>query len=300
MEKVLTQYSDRLLSFVLNSQLNTLPTPNNLRLWGSAKNLSCGLCGKSDSVTFGHIMGGCPWVLNVENKTSPNEDRYTWRHNNVLRVLCNAIIHKVQQCNADNHKNTISSIQFVKEKASATTINTAKTQSKRKTFYGDLAGANDWTVFFELPELKELSIIHFPQDICQTKKQVDAFVISQSRKICLVGPEFTVPIEERIAFWNEKKTGKYEKMIADHGSPSWKLKCIVAEVGCRGYIPPSFRKALQHFGFTSKELKKLVDECSLVSRRSSYYIWLNRFHQSFIPFQMVPIDTAAYKSIAVV
>ena len=46
-KKVLTQYSDRLLSFVLimNSQLNTLPTPNNLRLWGSAKNLTCGFCG---------------------------------------------------------------------------------------------------------------------------------------------------------------------------------------------------------------------------------------------------------------
>ena len=82
----------------------------------------------------------------------------------------------------------------MKEKASATTINTAKTQSKRKTFYGDLAGANDWTVFFELPELKEFSIKHFPQDICQTKKEVDAFVISQSRKICLVGPELTVQL----------------------------------------------------------------------------------------------------------
>ena len=31
-KKVMAQYSDRLLSFVLNSQLNTLPTPNNLRL----------------------------------------------------------------------------------------------------------------------------------------------------------------------------------------------------------------------------------------------------------------------------
>ena len=125
-KKVLPQYSDRLLSFVLNSQLNTLPTPNNLRLWGSAKNLSCGLCGKSDSVTFGHIMGGCPWVLNVENKTSLNEDRYTWQHNNALRVLCNAIIHNVQQCNADNHKTSISGIQFVKEKAFTATKNTAK------------------------------------------------------------------------------------------------------------------------------------------------------------------------------
>ena len=52
--------------------------------------------------------------------------------------------------------------------------------------------------------------------------------------------------------------------------------------------------------FTSKELKNLVDECSLVSRRSSYYIWLNRFHQTFIPFQMVQIDLDAYQSIAVV
>ena len=69
-KKVLTQYLDRLLSFVLNSQLNTLPTPNNLQLWGSAKNLSCD--GKSDSVTFGHNMDGCPWVLNLENKTTPN------------------------------------------------------------------------------------------------------------------------------------------------------------------------------------------------------------------------------------
>ena len=58
---------------------------------------------------------------------------------------------------------------------------------------------------FTSKELKTFSIKHFPQDICQTKKQVDAFVISQSRKICLVGPELTVPIEERIAFWNEKK-----------------------------------------------------------------------------------------------
>ena len=166
--------------------------------------------------------------------------------------------------------------------------------------YGDLATSNDWTVFFELPEPRAFSIKYSPQDICQTTKQVDAFVITRSRKICFVSPERTVPFEERIAFWNQKKTGKYEKMIADHGSPRWKLNCIVAEVGCRGYIPRSFRKALQFFGFTSKELKALVDECSLVSRRLSYYIWLNLFHQTFIPFQMVEVDFESYQYIAVV
>ena len=79
----------------------------------------------------------------------------------------------------------------------------------KKTLYGDLATSNDWTVLFELPELKEFSIKHFPQDICQTTKQVHAFVISRSRKIFFVGPELTVPIEERIAFWNKEKTAKY-------------------------------------------------------------------------------------------
>ena len=107
-------------------------------------------------------------------------------------------------------------------------------------------------------------------------------------------------LKRELPFGTRKKTGKYEKMIADHGSPSWKLKFIVAEVGCRGYIPPSFRKALQLFGFTSKELKALVDECSLVSRRSSYYIWLKLFHQTFIPFQMVQVDIESYQSIVVV
>ena len=38
----------------------------------------------------------------------------------------------------------------------------------KKTFYGDLATSNDWTVFFELQELKAFSIKCFPQEICQT------------------------------------------------------------------------------------------------------------------------------------
>ena len=42
---------------------------------------------------------------------------------------------------------------------------------------------------------------------------------SLCRKMCLIGPELTVPIVERIAFWNEKKTGNYEKMIAHYDAP---------------------------------------------------------------------------------
>ena len=139
-------------------------------------------------------------MLNAENKTTPSKDRYTWRHNSVLRVLCNAIVCKVQQRNQDSQKDTAPGIHFVKA-----TISSAKTHNNKKTFYRDLATSNDWTVFFELPELKVLAIKYFPQEICQTTKQVDAFVIPRSRNICFVGPELVVLIEERIAFWNETK-----------------------------------------------------------------------------------------------
>ena len=99
-KKVLTQYSDRLLTIVLKSQLITLPTPNN---WGSSKNLSCA------------FYVWLSQVLNVENKTTPNKVRYTWRHNNVHRVLCNVIIQKVQQCYGDNKKRIVKTSNFIEK-----------------------------------------------------------------------------------------------------------------------------------------------------------------------------------------
>ena len=61
--------------------------------------------------------------------------------------LCNAIVRKIQQRNQDSQNDSAPGIHFVKEKASASTISSAKTQNKKKTFYGDLATSNDWTVF---------------------------------------------------------------------------------------------------------------------------------------------------------
>ena len=39
---LLYDYSDRLLKFVVNSQTNTLPTPDNLRRWGLKRNVAWG------------------------------------------------------------------------------------------------------------------------------------------------------------------------------------------------------------------------------------------------------------------
>src|ERR1700742_4472615 len=76
---LLYQYSQRLLQFVLNSQLNTLPSPDNLRRWNANKDAFCGLCTQKHAPLC-HILAGCPWVRGAENKLAHREDRYTWRH----------------------------------------------------------------------------------------------------------------------------------------------------------------------------------------------------------------------------
>ncbi|HXF28741.1 MAG TPA: hypothetical protein VN457_02740 [Chlamydiales bacterium] len=74
-QKIFTGYSDKLLKFVLNANLNTLATPDNLRRWNKIKDAYCGLCTQG-FVTLQHVLAGCPWVRNVENKLN-REDRNT-------------------------------------------------------------------------------------------------------------------------------------------------------------------------------------------------------------------------------
>ena len=177
-------------------------------------------------------------------------------------------------------------------------VKTPKVTQSKPPFYGELAPADDWAIFFDLPDLAEHSVKEFPQEICKTGKCIDAFIVSRQKKICLLGPELTVPIEERLEIWHREKSEKYNKMILESSEPEWKTKPFVIEVGCRGYLPPSFRQAMHALGFSNKEIQKLIDDCSLVARRSSYYIWLNRFSKQFVDFKMVDINIESYKAVA--
>ena len=98
-QALLYQYSQRLLQFVLNSQLNTLPSPDNLRRWSANKDAICGLC-TQQGATLCHILAGCPWVRGAENKLPHREDRYTWRHNNVLLAIARAVQERIKEANA--------------------------------------------------------------------------------------------------------------------------------------------------------------------------------------------------------
>lgn len=65
------------LKFLLNSVLDTLPTNTNLALWNKRLSDKCNLCGSKE--TLGHVLNACPLML--------AQQRYTWRHNNVLKQI---------------------------------------------------------------------------------------------------------------------------------------------------------------------------------------------------------------------
>src|SRR4051812_22877478 len=65
----------KVIAFVLNAQINSVKTPDMLRLWGMTPSALCPLC-SHPNCTLHHILANCPFAL--------NQGRYTWRHDSVL------------------------------------------------------------------------------------------------------------------------------------------------------------------------------------------------------------------------
>jgi hypothetical protein len=110
------------------------------------------------------------------------------------------------------------------------------------------------------------------------------FVLSRANKICIAGPELTVPFEENLLIQNTKKTDKYQKEF-DTIEPGWNLHLLVLEVGSRGYVAKSFSKCLRRLGFSSAETRQLRESCSMMARRCSYIVWIHRSNKNWMPIR---------------
>ena len=77
------------LSFLLRASSDTLPTAVNLRRWHIQCGAKCTLC-DSNRPTTAHILGGCPIAL--------SQQRYTYRHNQVLFTLISQLITLFSDC----------------------------------------------------------------------------------------------------------------------------------------------------------------------------------------------------------
>jgi hypothetical protein len=221
--KIIYGYNDHLLKFVVNANLLTLPTPDNLRRWNIRDNVICELCTRPN-VTLSHILAGCPWVRDVESKL-PREDRYTWRHNCVLFHLATAVRQKLACVNSLLIL-PVPSVPFIRagEKPPKKTL--------RVNSFGLLNNSRDWTSDFDLPEFHVDSRFAFPHDVAVTELRCDGYILSRSSKVVII-VELTVPMEENIPLWHSKKSIKYEDLGINS---DWKVYKVIIEVGCRGCI----------------------------------------------------------------
>ena len=264
-----------------------MPTPDNLRRWNQAKDIQCGLCGQLN-VTLKLIEAGCGWVRNVENKlrlskdtSLRREDRYTWRHNCCLLVVARAILLKLQKVNA-------APVEPVADKPQTQTFVKPGTVAKRskKQRRSILSAARDWKCNFDLPEYcsDQYSQLQFPQDVCATNLRIDGYIISREKKICVLGPEITAPMDDNVQKWHGIKKSKYRNAVQP--VQGWTFHDLDLEVGALGWVPPSTHTQLKTLGFSRNEVSQIVNDLRYVARKCSYVIFVNRFNPIFKPWRI--------------
>ena len=88
------------LSFLVRSTYDVLPSPTNLVKWNVSTDNNC-RCGKRG--TLKHILSNCSRAL----------DRYTWRHNEVLKVILDVTKKQIALINSGKRPSLPASKQFI-------------------------------------------------------------------------------------------------------------------------------------------------------------------------------------------
>ena len=250
--------SPALVSFMLNSIQMTLPSPDNLVRWGKTSIGQCKLC-NNKTCTMLHILSDC--------RTSLNDGRYTWRHDNVLKIIADSAKKAVEDANK---------VLEIPESRSEYFIHFVKSGSGKKTKNSTiLQGANDWQLISDTGEGK----LVFPTCIYCTSLRPDLAIFSKEQKVVII-IELTCPKEERMAISNNLKLTKYNaELVPGCRRNGWKVPLYAVEVGCRGFVSKSFSSIMRQIGL--KDVKTLRNRCSTTVLRSSYNIWLHRSNKEF-------------------
>ena len=254
------------IAFVLNSSINSLCTPDMLKLWGYKSSDACCLCGGSPA-NLHHILSNCSIAL--------HQKRYTWRHDSVLLHLKLVLSSHIEKRNRTYKMRSKAPPHILKSFVMEGETSSSRVVSNESSL---LDGANDWRIQFDFDHAKVL----FPLEIYSTSQRPDIVIWSPSlNKVYLV--ELTCPAEEGIEAAQARKQGRYAKLASViNDTTSWSAKVFTIESGARGFVARSMHGFLRKVGLSGLSARKICKNISLITAKCSYEIFLLRSRSSWL------------------
>ena len=250
---------------MLNSYINSVPTPDLRKMWGYKDKADCELCGH-DQCTLIHILACCPEAL--------RQKRYTWRHDSVLKTIELTLRDHVNKMNV-NVKDTHKKIVFVKSGD--------KVRSASQKDGGSLLdGAHDWKIQFDY----ENSNVIFPPVICPTSLRPDIVIWSCKSKV-VIWAELTCPVEENISEAHNRKESKYADLKDQASHEGWTVYDFTVEAGARGCVSFRFNYFLRKIGISGKMAREALDKIAHTTARCSFAIFIGSKNKNWSHFTLI-------------
>ena len=209
-----------LIKFVLNAQINSVRTPDMLKLWGYTKSATCPLCCASQC-TLHHVLVNCDFAL--KNK------RYTWRHDSVLKNIELSIARLVADF---NQKQPTTLVKATRKAFEASFVRKGEKKNRgnkppERLTPSVLACANDWKLRVDF----DAKQVEFPPTILATSLRPDIVLWSEmSRVVVLI--ELTCPAEEGMAAAQLRQETKYSELLDNINATNvWKASLWTLEIG---------------------------------------------------------------------
>ena len=210
--------------------------------WKLAVDDKCPLCGGAQ--TLHHVLSAC--------KVSLACGRYTWRHNQVLEKVVQAI-----------------------EEAIDSVGKAGLVHDRRQEVANILQGSSDWKVAADLRSRRNYSDL-----IADCGDRPDIVVTSESSKTVIV-IELTVPYETNMSGSHEFKMAKYEGLVTRMHGKGYRVHLFAIEVGARGFAGSSVYNLLKRVGLTSRRRAYYLQQVAETAEGGSYWIWLKRNDKSW-------------------
>ena len=243
------------ISFILRAAYDLLPSNANLVKWGKSEDSSCPLC--NERQTLEHVLSSC--------KTALTQGRYTWRHNQVLKELAEAIKFNVSKRQVIRTGQETVFLTAGGKKSWPTAKSLCRPVSQNL-----LGKADDWECAADLPDWNR-----YPEIIKRTGMRPDIVLHSQKAKEVLL-IELTVPYESRSEAAHAYKTEKYADLAKGLREAGFQAQVFAVEVGARGFVGASAYDLMKRLSISARSRTRTLRAMAEAAEKSSSWIWSRR------------------------